>query len=69
MQEFKNPEFIVFLKTGANTVAQVVMTQNQKRTLSITLSARLDQPIKQAPEKIALYDGGIDYGLAEHDKD
>lgn len=69
MQEFKNPEFLVFLKTGANTVAQVVMTQNQKRTLSITLSAVLDQPIKLAPEKIALYDGGIDYGLAEHDKD
>ena len=69
MQEFKNPEFIVFLNTGANTVAQVVMTQNQKRTLSITLSAILDQPIKLAPEKIARYDGGIDYGLAEHDKD
>lgn len=69
MQEFKNPEFLVFLKTGANTVAQVVMTQNQKRTLSITLSAILDQPIKLAPEKIALYDGGIDYVLAEHDKD
>lgn len=69
MREFKNPEFIVFLKTGANTVAQVVMTQNQKRTLNITLSAILDQPIKLAPEKIALYDGGIDYGLAEHDKD
>lgn len=51
MQEFKNPEFIVFLKTGANTVAQVVMTQNQKRTLNITLSAILDQPIKLAPEK------------------
>lgn len=69
MQEFKNPEFLVFLKTGANTVAQVVMTQNEKRTLSITLSAMLEQPIKLAPEKIALYDGGIDYGLAEHDKD
>ena len=69
MQEFKNPEFIVFLKTGANTAPQVVMTQNQTRTLTITLSAILDQPIKLAPEKIALYDGGIDYGLAEHDKD
>jgi hypothetical protein len=73
MQEFKNPEFLVFLKTGANTVAQVVMTQNQNRTLSIIISAVLDQPVKLAPvklapEKIVLYDGGIDYGLAEHDK-
>ena len=69
MQEFKNPEFLVFLKTGANTVAQVVMTQNQNRTLSIMISAMLEQPVKLAPETIALYDGGIDYGLAEHDKD
>lgn len=68
MQEFKNPEFLVFIKTGANTVAQVVMTQNQNRTLNIVISAMLEQPIKLAPEKIALYDGGIDYGMAEHDK-
>ena len=69
MQDFKNPAFLVFLKTGANAVAQVVMTQNQNRTLSIMISAMLEQPVKLAPEKIALYDGGIDYGLAEHDKD
>lgn len=68
MQEFTNPEFLVFIKTGTNTVAQVVMTQNENRTLSIILSAMLEQPIKLAPEKIALYDGGIDYGMAEHDK-
>lgn len=68
MQEFTNPEFLVFIKTGTNTVAQVVMTQNENHTLSIILSAMLEQPIKLAPEKIALYDGGIDYGMAEHDK-
>lgn len=67
MREIENPDFLVFVKTGKHSVAQIVFTKTQQNIVDKLICATCDGQLKLGPEKIAVFqEGDNDHGMAEH---
>ncbi|MFQ9922079.1 MAG: hypothetical protein ACLRVU_01125 [Beduini sp.] len=55
-KEIKEGEYIIFLKTSKNTVAQVMLTKDQNIIISSLISSLCDGKVKIADEIPVVYD-------------
>lgn len=55
-KQIKQGEYIIFLKTSKNTVAQVILTKDQNIIISSLIGSLCDGKVKIADEIPVVYD-------------
>lgn len=56
MTEINNPEYIIFIKIGSNTVAQVMLDSSQKNIISNLICGLCNENIKIGKEMPIFYE-------------